>query len=113
MLLTKKIQILSKYSDFSNVFLKKKTLKLLKMTNFNQYTIKLKKDIQLFYRPIYNLGLIMLKTFETYIKNNPANGFIWLLKLTVNSFILFIRKLDSNFWLCVNYQSLNNLTINN
>ena len=40
-LFTKKIQILSKYSDFSDVFLEEKFLMLLEATNLNQYTIKL------------------------------------------------------------------------
>ena len=44
LLVDKKMQILAKYSNFSNVFLKKKTLILLKATKSNQYTIKFQKN---------------------------------------------------------------------
>ena len=37
------VKILAKYTDFSNVFLKKKALILLKITNLNQYAISCKK----------------------------------------------------------------------
>lgn len=43
-LIPKKVKILAKYSDFSNVFSKKKALVLLKLTKLNQYTIKLKSS---------------------------------------------------------------------
>ena len=38
-----KIQILSKYFDFSDVFLEEKALVLPAITNLNQYNIKLQK----------------------------------------------------------------------
>ena len=40
-LITKKVQILNKYLDFLDIFLNKKTLALLKITNLNQHVIKL------------------------------------------------------------------------
>ena len=43
LLLTKKMQILAKYSDFSDVFLKKKALILPAITKLNQDAIKLQK----------------------------------------------------------------------
>lgn len=41
LLLTKKVKIPTKYSDFSDIFLKKKSLVLPKITKLNQYAIKL------------------------------------------------------------------------
>lgn len=43
LLFIKKVKILTKYSNFSKVFSKKKVLKLLDIPNLNQYAIKLKK----------------------------------------------------------------------
>ena len=44
LLVAEKIQIPAKYSNFSDVLLKKKALILLGVTNLNQYVIKLQKD---------------------------------------------------------------------
>lgn len=62
MLVTEEVIIPNKYSDFSNIFLEKKTLVLLEMTKLNQYTIELQKSQQLLYGLIHNLGLVKLKT---------------------------------------------------
>lgn len=51
-LLIKKVMILDKYLDFANVFSKKKALVLPEQTGLNKYTIKLKGNKQLLYRPI-------------------------------------------------------------
>ena len=46
LLIAEKIKILTKYSDFLDVFSKKKALILLKITKWNQYSIKLHKGQQ-------------------------------------------------------------------
>ena len=43
LLVAKKVKILTKYSDFSDVFLKKKALILSEATKLNQYAIKLQE----------------------------------------------------------------------
>ena len=75
-LIAKKMQILSKYSDFSDVFLEEKALILLEITALNQHAIKLQENQQPPYRPIYSLGPVELETLKTYIKTNLANSFI-------------------------------------
>lgn len=90
MLLTKKVTILNKYSNFINVFLEQKALELLEITDLNQHFIKLEKNKQLLYKLIYNLGLIKLKSLKTYIKTNFANSFIWLSKLPAGTLIFFL-----------------------
>ena len=47
------------------------------------------------------------------IKLVNANGFIKSLKSFAEAPILFGRKLDRFFWLCINYRGLNNLMIKN
>ena len=113
MLVIKEIKIPTKYSDFSNIFLKKKALILLEGTKLNQCAIKLQKGQQLLYGPIYSLCLIEFVILKTYIKTNLANSFIYSLKLFAGASILFVGKLSSSFYLYKNYWGLNNLTIKN
>ena len=94
LLVAEEVKIPTKYSDFSNVFLKEKALILLKVTELNQHAIKLQEGQQSSYGLIYNLGPIELKMLKTYIKTNLANGFIWPSKLPADALILFVRKRD-------------------
>ena len=52
-----------------------------------------------------------LETLKAYIKSNLANGFIRPSKSPAGAPILFDRKSDGFFQLCVNYRDFNNLTI--
>lgn len=65
------------------------------------------------YRLIYSLKLIELKTLQTYIITNLANGFIKPFKSLTDAPILFISKLNGSLQLYLNYQRLNNLIIKN
>lgn len=103
MLIVEKVIISAKYSEFLDIFSKKAVAKLSKRLNINKYTINLKPGKQLFYRPIYSLDLIELKTFKTCIKNNLANAFDWPLKSSARAPILFLQKPDSSFRLCIDY----------
>lgn len=55
----------------------------------------------------------MLKIFKIYIKINLVNSFICLFKFLAKTLILFVQKLDGIFHLYIDYQNLNNLTIEN
>ena len=110
-LLTKKVKILDKYSDFTNVFSGKKALVLPECTEFNEHAIDLKDGKQPPYRPIYSLGPVELETLKTYIKTHLKTGFIWPSKSPADAPIFFDKKPDSNFYLCVDYRGLNNLTM--
>ena len=106
-------EISAEYSDYNNVFLAKNIAELPENTKIDKYVIKLKEDKQSLFGPIYSLGLVELKTLKTYIKTNLTNGFIRLSKSLTKAPIFFNRKLDKSFYLCVDYQSLNNITIKN
>ena len=97
LLVAKKVKIPTKYSDFSNVFLKKKASILPKVTELNQHTIKLQEDQEPLYRPIYSLGPEKLEILKTYIKTNLANGFIQLSKSPTGTPILFFGKPNGRF----------------
>ena len=97
------IEVLAKYSNFSNVFSVENIAKLLKHTKINDHTIKLEEGKQLSFDLIYSLKPVDLKTLKTYIKTNLANSFIRFSKSSVGALILFDRKLDKSLHLCVNY----------
>lgn len=106
-------EVLPKYLDFADIFLEKKILMLPKQKNFNKHVIKFKSNKQPFYKPIYSVRLIKFKTLKVYIKIYLKPGFIQLFKLFIGTSILFDIKLNSNFSLCINYNSLNNFIIKN
>ena len=75
--------------------------------------MKLKEDKQPLFKFIYSLELIKLETLKTHIKINLANDFIWLFKSYVEAPILFDKKLNKSFYLCLDYWGFNNLIIKN
>lgn len=110
----KKLNIdLAEHLKFVDLFLKKLAIKLLNHLTITKNNIDFKKDKQLAYKLIYYLGFVKLETFKILIKINLANSFIKPFKSLVGVFILFLKISDCSLFLSVNYQSFNNLTINN
>ena len=107
------IAIPTEYFNYSNVFSAKYAKKLLKYTKINDYTIKLEKSKQPLFGLIYSLGLVELETLKTYIKTNLANSIIWLFKSSTKISIFLNQKPNRSFYFCMDYQSLNNITIKN
>ena len=103
----------TKYSDFADVFSPDLASELPEHTRINDHAMKLVDGQQPPYGPIYSLELVELETLKAYIETNLANRFIRPLKSPTDAPILFDRKLDGFFQLCVDYQGLNNLTIKN
>ena len=106
-------KVSAKYSDFADVFSSDLVSELPKHIWINDHAIELVDDQQPPYQPIYSLGPIELETLKAYIEINLANGFIKPFKSPAGAPILFNRKLDGSLQLCINYPSLNNLTIKN
>lgn len=69
-------RILAKYIDIMNMFLKKIVIEVPKLLGIKKNAIKIKIDKKLFYRLIYSLKLVQLKTLKAYIKINLRNSFI-------------------------------------
>lgn len=111
--MVKKLVILSKYSDYINIFLKNSTVELLKHSNISKHFINPELGKEPPYKPIHSLKPVELKTVKTYIKANLANGLIWLSKYFAKILILFVWKPDGSFCLYINYLGLNNLTMKN
>ena len=102
-LLNKKGKIPDKYADFANVFLEEKVLVLPKRTKLNEYAINLKNGKQPSYRPIYSLGPVELETLKTYIETYLKTRFIQPSKSPADTLILFDKKPDNKFCLCIYY----------
>ena len=107
------IEVPAEYSDYSDVFLMENAAELPENTGMNEYTIELKKGKQLPFGPIYNLGPVELEALKTYIETTLANDFIRPSKSPTGAPILFDRKPDGSFRLCVDYRGLSNITIKN
>ena len=88
-------------------------MELLGHIGINDHSIKLKKDKQSSFSLIYSLGPVKLEILKTYIEINLTNSFIRLSKSLAPAFILFDWKPNRSFCLCIDYQSLNNITIKN
>lgn len=106
-------EILFQYMNYNYVFLFKSIIKLSENINITEHLIKLENGKQLFYKLIYSLKLIKLVTLKIYIKTYLKTRFISLIKFFINTVTIFDEKPNSSFWLCINYQSLNNLAIKN
>lgn len=111
--MAEKVKILVKYSYFADVFPPNLAIKLPENTSINKHAIELKDGKQPLYRPIYSLGLIELEILKIYIKTYSKTQFVWPSKSSADASILFDKKPDSNFCLCIDYKGLNNLTIRN
>ena len=97
------IEISTKYSNYSNIFSLEYVAELPENTGINEHTIELKEGKQPLFRSIYSLELVELETLKTYIKTNLANNFIQPSKSPARTPILFNRKPNKNFCLCVDY----------
>ena len=101
------------YLDFSDVFSAEDALVLPEQTELNEHAIELVDGKQPPYGPIYSLKPVELETLKTYIKTHLKTRFIWPSKFPTGAPILFNKKPDGSFCLCVDYWGLNNLTIKN
>ena len=90
LLISDKNEILTEYSNFSNLFSLDSAVKLPEHTRINDHSINLLNNKQLPYGPIYSLRLIELKLLKTYIKANLANSFINSSKSLSSILILFV-----------------------
>ena len=106
-------KISAKYSDFADVFSPDLAFELPEHIGINDHAIELVNGQQPSYGPIYSLEPVELETLKAYIETNLANGFIRPSKSPAGAPILFDRKSDGSFRLCINYRGLNNLTIKN
>ena len=105
-------EVPNEYSDFADVFSPKLAAELPEH-GISNHSIELIDDQQPPYGHIYSLGSVKLEILKPYIENDLANGFIRLSKSPAKALIFFNKKPDGSLRLCVDYWSLNYLTIKN
>ena len=106
-------EILTEYSDYSNVFSAENVVEFPENTRINEHAIKLEESKQPLFSLIYSLEPVELKTLKTYIKINLVNVFIRPSKSPAGAPILFDKKPDGSLCFYVDYWDLNNITIKN
>ena len=88
-------------------------MELTENIGINEHAIELVKGKQPPYGPIYSLGPVELETLKAYIKTHLKTEFIRPSKSPAGTPILFDKKPHRSLRLCIDYRSLNNLTIKN
>ena len=71
------------------------------------------KKIWFFFESIYNLFMFELKTLRKYLNKNLINDFIVLFNFSIDFSILFVKKKNDLFCLCVDYKERSAITIKN
>lgn len=69
-------RILTKYSNYADIFYFNLAMNLLENTKINRYIIELIDSKKIFYEPIYTLSLVNFETLKIYIKNHLKIGYI-------------------------------------
>ena len=111
--MSEETRIPTEYSNFSNVFSSESMLELLEHTKVNNYFINLLDTKQPSYGLIYSLWPVELEILKIYINANIASSFIKSSKSATCTLIPFIQKKNNSFYLYMDYQGLNSLTIKN
>jgi hypothetical protein len=105
-------EISFQYVAFQNIFFEMKAHKLSKH-DFHDHVIKILSNRDFFFDFIYNLSTTELKILKNYIDEYMKKNFIIKFVSFVEIFILFVKKTNDKFRLCVNYKELNEIIIKN
>ena len=106
-------KILDYYQDLFKVFFKKESKFLSSHQDHRNHHISLKKNVKSIFDFIYNLFKLEFKILKEYIQDKLKKEFIHSFILSFNFSILFIKKLDDNLRLYVDYRVLNHMIIKN
>ena len=77
------------------------------------YIIKLIKNKNPFYGPIYNFFTKKLEELYSYLDNTLKNKYIQYSVSLIKAFIFFVLKKDNNLYFYINYHKLNKIIIKN
>ncbi|GJQ98844.1 hypothetical protein Tco_0521829 [Tanacetum coccineum] len=97
--------------DFSEFF--PEDLPGLPPTRQVEFQIDLVPGVALVARALYRLASSELQELSTQLQELSDKGFIQPSSLTWGTPILFIKKKDGSFWMCIDYHELNKLTVKN
>ncbi len=105
-------EISSQYVAFHDIFFEIKTHKFSKH-DFHDHVIEILSNRDFFFYFIYNLSTTKLKILKNYIDEYMKKSFIIKFVSFAKIFILFVKKTNDKFCLCVNYKNLNKIIIKN
>jgi hypothetical protein len=98
--------------DYLDIFLATNTKKLVPYRDID-IAINLQPGKELFYRPIYLLLQTELVALKEFLEENLKKRFIRKSKSPASTSILFVPKKDRSLYFCIDYRSLNTVTIKN
>jgi hypothetical protein len=105
------LALLEYLADYANVF-SNENASILPVHNKLDHAIET-KDGEPPFRPLYNLSQSELQVLRTYLKESMKKGWIRRSTSLAGAPVLFQQKKDGGLRLCVNYRSLNSITIKN
>lgn len=100
------------YLEYTDVFSEESATHLPKHQPWD-HEIPLEKDTKPKFGPIYSLSEVELGSLRDYIERNLATGYIRPSQSPAGHPIIFVKKSDGTLRLCVDYRSLNAITIKN
>src|SRR5947207_1399071 len=106
-------KILDYYKNLFKVFFKKESEFLSSHRDHLNHHISLKKNIKSIFDLIYNLFELEFKIFKEYIQDKLKKKLIHPFISSFSFSVLFIKKLDDNLHLYVDYRALNRMIIKN
>src|SRR5260221_8153685 len=101
--------ILVEYHEFCDIFSGEKADTLTPHRPYD-LQINVKEGAKPIHRPIYSLSPPELAALWEFLKEHTRNGFIHPSKSPWGSAILFVKKKDGSFRLCMDFHALNRVT---
>ncbi len=100
------------YHNFLNVF-SHELMNTLPERRLYDHKIQLQKNKTFIFKSLYNMFQDELQVLKKYLKNNLIKDFIQVSSFFTISLILFVKKSSEELRFCVNYWSLNVMTVKN
>jgi len=104
--------LLFEYHDFLDVF-SCKLMNTLSERRFYDHKIQLQKSKTSIFKSLYDMSQDELQVLKKYLKNNLIKDFIQVSSFFAISLIFFVKKSSEELRFCVNYRSLNVMTVKN
>jgi hypothetical protein len=105
-------EISFQYFAFQDIFFEMKAHKFFEH-DLHDHVIEILLNRDFLFDSIYNLSTTKLKILKDYIDEYMKKSFIIEFVSFAKAFILFVKKTNDKFRLCVNYKELNEIIIKN
>ena len=105
-------KLLREYHEFATLFSWEESNKLPSHRLYD-HIIPLLSDKKSPKDSLYNMSRDELLVLQKYLKEHLFKGFIWVSSSSAAFSVIFVKKPEEGLHLCVDYCSLNNLTVKN